>query len=137
MWRRRFEVFLPFTAKLTVFCPEGGQLHILNSASPVSSRKTRLFVPICKNFDKDSPLQPMIEFNHQVLAEDIAIVERQCRKIFRSTFTPKRTSLRLEAHRLQKEPRELRSGTKLYGVEASGQAVLSGVITGISTFAQG
>jgi hypothetical protein len=76
LWRRRFEVFLPFTAKLTVFYPEGGQLHILHAASPVSARKTRLFVPICRNFDKDFPLQAAIEFNHQVFAEDIAIVER-------------------------------------------------------------
>ena len=77
LWRRRFEVFLPFTAKLTIFFPGGGQLHILNAASPVSARKTRLFVPICRNFDKDAPLQATLDFNHQVFAEDIAIVERQ------------------------------------------------------------
>ena len=77
MWHRKFEVFLPFTAKLTVFFPGGGQLHIMNAASPVSARKTRLFVPICRNFDKESPLQATLDFNHQVFAEDIAIVERQ------------------------------------------------------------
>ncbi len=78
MWHRRFEVFLPFTAKLTVVFPgEGHRLHILNAASPVSARKTRLFVPICRNFDKDAPLQATLDFNYQVFAEDIAIVERQ------------------------------------------------------------
>jgi hypothetical protein len=78
LWRRRFEVCLPFNAKLTVFFfPEGGQLHILNAASPFSARKTKLFVPICRNFDKDSPLQTTLDFNHQVFAEDIAIVEQQ------------------------------------------------------------
>jgi vanillate O-demethylase monooxygenase subunit len=77
LWRRRFEVYLPFIAKLTVFFPEGGQLHILNAASPISARKTRLFVPICRNFDKDAPLQTTLDFNHQVFAEDIAIVEQQ------------------------------------------------------------
>lgn len=77
LWRRRFEVYLPFSAKLTVFFPEGGQLHILNAASPISARKTRLFVPICRNFDKDAPLQATLDFNHQVFAEDIAIVEQQ------------------------------------------------------------
>ena len=76
LWRRRFETFLPFTAKLTVFFPNG-QLHILNAASPVSARKTRLFVPICRNFDKDAPLQATLDFNHQVFAEDQAIVEQQ------------------------------------------------------------
>lgn len=77
LWRRRFEVFTPFTAKLTVFFPGDGQLHILNVASPVSARKTRLFVPICRNFDRDAPLQATLDFNHQVFAEDQAIVEQQ------------------------------------------------------------
>jgi len=77
MWHRRFEVFLPFTAKLTVGFPGGGKLHILNCASPVAARKTRLFVPICRNFDKDAALEATLDFNYQVFAEDIAIVERQ------------------------------------------------------------
>ena len=76
LWHRRFETYLPFTAKLTVFFPNG-QLHILNAASPVSARKTRLFVPICRNFDKDAPLQATLDFNHQVFGEDQAIVEQQ------------------------------------------------------------
>lgn len=76
LWRRLFEVWLPFTAKLTVFFPNG-QLHILNAACPVSARKTRLFVPICRNFDKDAPLQDTLDFNHQVFGEDQAIVEEQ------------------------------------------------------------
>jgi phenylpropionate dioxygenase-like ring-hydroxylating dioxygenase large terminal subunit len=76
MWHRRFETFLPFVAKLTVFFPNG-PLHIMNAASPVSARKTKLFVPICRNFDKDAPLQATLDFNHQVFAEDQAIVEQQ------------------------------------------------------------
>lgn len=76
-WHRRFEVFLPFTAKLTVTFPGGGLLHILNAASPVSARKTRLFVPLCRNFDKDAPIEDTLDFNYQVFAEDIAIVEQQ------------------------------------------------------------
>ena len=77
LWSRHFEVFLPFTAKLTVTFPGGGLLHILNAASPVSARKTRLFVPICRNFDKDAAIEETLDFNYQVFAEDIAIVERQ------------------------------------------------------------
>ena len=76
-WRRLFEMWLPFTAKLTVFFPNDGKLHILNAASPVSARHTRVFVPICRNFDKDAPLQATLDFNHQVFAEDKAIVEQQ------------------------------------------------------------
>src|ERR1700722_4959284 len=77
-WRRLFEVWFPFTAKLTVFFPNGGKLHILNAASPMSARETRVFVPICRNFDKNSPLQATLDFNHQVFAEDKEIVETQC-----------------------------------------------------------
>jgi len=76
-WRRLFEVFLPFTAKLSVTFPNDGQLRILNAASPVSARQTRLFVPICRNFDKDAPLQDTLDFNHQVFNEDKEIVEQQ------------------------------------------------------------
>jgi phenylpropionate dioxygenase-like ring-hydroxylating dioxygenase large terminal subunit len=76
-WLRRFEVFLPFTAKLTVVFPGGGKLHILNAASPVSARKTRLFVPLCRDFDKDAPIEQTLDFNYQVFAEDIEIVEKQ------------------------------------------------------------
>lgn len=75
-WRRLFEVFLPFSAKLTVFFPNG-QLHILNAACPMSARRTRLFVPICRNFDKDAPLQDTLDFNEQVFAEDKEMVEQQ------------------------------------------------------------
>lgn len=76
-WRRLFEVHLPFTARLTVFFPECGQLHILNAVCPVSARRSRVFVPICRNFDKDAPLQPTLDFNHQVFEEDRLIVEQQ------------------------------------------------------------
>jgi vanillate O-demethylase monooxygenase subunit len=76
-WLRVFEVFLPFTAKLTVHFPENGRLCILNAASPVSARKTRVFCPICRNFDKDLPLEPVYEFNYQVFAEDKEVVEAQ------------------------------------------------------------
>ncbi|MGA2049546.1 MAG: hypothetical protein ABSG96_17750 [Terracidiphilus sp.] len=76
-WHRRFEVFLPFTAKLTVTFPNGGKLHILNAASPVSARRTRLFVPLCRNFDKDASIEQTLDFNYQVFAEDIEIVESQ------------------------------------------------------------
>jgi vanillate O-demethylase monooxygenase subunit len=76
-WLRVFEVFLPFTARLTVHFPGEGRLCILNAASPISARKTRVFVPICRNFDKDLPLEPVYEFNYQVFAEDREVVEAQ------------------------------------------------------------
>jgi phenylpropionate dioxygenase-like ring-hydroxylating dioxygenase large terminal subunit len=62
---------------LTVHFPNGGLLHIMNAASPVSARKTSLFVPIARNFDKDGPLEPVYEFNAQIFAEDKELIERQ------------------------------------------------------------
>ena len=77
LWRRIFEVDAPFFARLTVHFPEEGRLSILNAASPVSARTTRLFVPIVRNFDKDLPLEDVYAFNRQVFEEDRAIVEQQ------------------------------------------------------------
>ena len=34
-------------------------------------------MPICRNFDKDAPLQDTLDFNDQVFYEDKAIVEEQ------------------------------------------------------------
>jgi vanillate O-demethylase monooxygenase subunit len=76
-WLRIFEAFFPFTARLTVHFPNDGRLCILNAASPVSARKTRLFCPICRNFDKEMDLEPVYEFNYQVFAEDKEVVEAQ------------------------------------------------------------
>jgi phenylpropionate dioxygenase-like ring-hydroxylating dioxygenase large terminal subunit len=76
-WLRVFNVFLPFTALLRVSFPEQGKLCILNAASPVSARKTRVFSPICRNFDTDQPLEPVYEFNYQIFSEDKEIVEAQ------------------------------------------------------------
>ncbi|MEO1683249.1 MAG: aromatic ring-hydroxylating dioxygenase subunit alpha, partial [Cyanobacteria bacterium J06631_12] len=42
-----------------------------------SARKTRVFCPICRNFDQDQPLEPVYEFNYQIFNEDKEIVESQ------------------------------------------------------------
>ncbi len=76
-WLRAFEVFPPFAAMLTIHFPEDGRLWILNLASPVSARRTRLFVPWARNFDIEGPLEEIYDFNARVFAEDQAIVERQ------------------------------------------------------------
>lgn len=77
MWSRNFQVSLPFCAKLSIGFPNDGKLHILNVASPVSARSTKVFVPICRNFDKEAPLQATLDFNHRVFEEDRMIVEQQ------------------------------------------------------------
>ena len=76
-WLRVFDIFPPFTATLTVHFPGDDRLHIMNAASPVSARQTRLFVPILRNFDKTGPIEDVYAFNAQIFAEDQAIVEAQ------------------------------------------------------------
>ena len=77
LWRRLFEVQFPFFPRLTIFFPDGKQLCLLNCASPMSARTTRLFVPIARNFDQGGDLAPVYAFNHQVFDEDRVIVETQ------------------------------------------------------------
>jgi vanillate O-demethylase monooxygenase subunit len=76
-WLRAFDVFAPYCAKLTVHFPGAQRYHILNCASPVSLRKTRLFVPIARNFDTLGSVESVLAFNAQIFAEDAAMVETQ------------------------------------------------------------
>ena len=76
-WQRRFEVFLPFSARLTVHFPGHDRLCILNLALPMTSQTCRMFVSICRNFDQQASLEPVYAFNHQVFAEDKVMIEAQ------------------------------------------------------------
>ncbi|GBQ61560.1 vanillate O-demethylase oxygenase [Ameyamaea chiangmaiensis NBRC 103196] len=76
-WLRHFRVHLPFTATLEIHFPDDGRLVIMNAAAPVSARKTRMFAPICRNFDTGGPVEPVYEFNRRVFEEDRALVEAQ------------------------------------------------------------
>jgi phenylpropionate dioxygenase-like ring-hydroxylating dioxygenase large terminal subunit len=77
LWLRHFDVFLPFAATLVVHFPGDGRLVIMNAASPVSARKTRMFAPIGRNFDTDQPVQDVYDFNLRIFEEDRRIVEAQ------------------------------------------------------------
>ncbi|MEV4627311.1 aromatic ring-hydroxylating dioxygenase subunit alpha [Micromonospora sp. NPDC049523] len=76
-WLRRFDVHLPFTATLVVHFPDNGRLCIMNAASPVSARRTRMFAPIAKNFATDQPEQEIFDFNLRIFEEDRVVVEVQ------------------------------------------------------------
>jgi phenylpropionate dioxygenase-like ring-hydroxylating dioxygenase large terminal subunit len=76
-WLRHFEMFMPFTATLVVHFPNDGRLCIMNAASPVSARRTRMFAPIAKNFDTGQPEQEIFDFNLRIFEEDRVIVEVQ------------------------------------------------------------
>jgi vanillate O-demethylase monooxygenase subunit len=76
-WLRHFRVHLPFCATLEIHFPDAARLVIMNAASPVSAKVTRLFAPIARNFDTDLPVQDVYDFNERVFKEDKAIVEAQ------------------------------------------------------------
>lgn len=76
-WLRVFEVYPPFTARLIVHFPNGGRLWILNAASPIAARKTRLFCPLARNFDQDGPVEEVHRFNLTIFNEDRVIIESQ------------------------------------------------------------
>jgi vanillate O-demethylase monooxygenase subunit len=75
---RVFDVTLPFSARLIVHMPDDARLVILNSASPVSARKTRLFPLLMRNYDLDQPVQPFIDYNNKIFDEDRDVVQAQC-----------------------------------------------------------
>ena len=75
---RVWDVYLPFAAKLKAFNAGGANPIVLNVASPVSARRTRLFTALLRNYDQDQPVQPYIDFNLRIFNEDREIVERQC-----------------------------------------------------------
>jgi phenylpropionate dioxygenase-like ring-hydroxylating dioxygenase large terminal subunit len=76
-WLRHFRVHLPFTATLEIHFPGESRLVIMNAASPVSAKVTRLFAPIARNFDTGLPVQDVYDFNDKIFREDKRIVEAQ------------------------------------------------------------
>jgi vanillate O-demethylase monooxygenase subunit len=77
LWERIFDVYPPFSAVLTIHFPNDGVLKILNACCPISHNKTRLFVPLTRNFDTTGDLQAVYDFNAQIFAEDQEMVESQ------------------------------------------------------------
>ncbi|MCP6582116.1 molybdenum cofactor-independent xanthine hydroxylase subunit HpxD, partial [Klebsiella pneumoniae] len=80
-----------FTATLTIHFPADARLVIMNAASPVSSRVTRMFAPIARNFDLHVPVEDVHAFNLRVFEDDGLMVETQ-----RSARLPQ--DLTLKAH---------------------------------------
>jgi vanillate O-demethylase monooxygenase subunit len=57
--------------------PNGGRLWILNTASPMVARKTRLLCPLARNFNKEGAIDDVHTFNLQIFNEDRVIIESQ------------------------------------------------------------
>lgn len=76
-WRRVYDIHLPFLARLVIDFPASGKQALLNAASPVSARRTRIFSLVARNFDRDNSPGILIAFQQRIYGEDQAVVERQ------------------------------------------------------------
>jgi vanillate O-demethylase monooxygenase subunit len=76
-WVRRFRVHLPFTATLEIYYPDDGLDVLMNAASPMSAKETRLFTPIARNVRTDVPIQEVYNRTRTIFEEDRAMVEAQ------------------------------------------------------------
>lgn len=69
----------------------------MNAASPMTARQTRLFAPICRNYDKDLPVEEAYDFNLKIFEEDRLIVENQKPEFYRWTYLWKHISRQIAA----------------------------------------
>jgi phenylpropionate dioxygenase-like ring-hydroxylating dioxygenase large terminal subunit len=75
-----YNVTLPFTVQLTIRYPEKGEAaaHVgFDIASPVSARKTNVFLVAARNFDSQIPDDEVIAYDLSIAAQDRPIVEGQ------------------------------------------------------------
>jgi phenylpropionate dioxygenase-like ring-hydroxylating dioxygenase large terminal subunit len=77
LWLRHFRLHLPFAASWVVHFPDGTRLSMLNAASPISARRTRLFDARVRDFDTDQPVEDVYAFNRMIFEEDRTMVEAQ------------------------------------------------------------
>ncbi len=76
-WLRIFEVFLPFTAALTVRFPRDVLHHVLNAACPCTAQTTQLFSLVARNFVDIGSEDQAASFKIQIVHEDQEIAENQ------------------------------------------------------------
>ncbi|WP_309689576.1 Rieske 2Fe-2S domain-containing protein [Stenotrophomonas sp. SORGH_AS_0321] len=77
LWRRHFEVHLPFAATLTIHFPNAARLVVGNFACPASALRTEMFAPIVQTFNIDQPSEQIHAFNLRVFEEDRQLAEAQ------------------------------------------------------------
>lgn len=72
---RYFEMHLPFTATLTIHFPTDARLVVMDAASPVSLRVTRMSAPIACSFGLHVPVEDVRMFNLRVSGKNHLVVE--------------------------------------------------------------
>ncbi|HEY2597289.1 MAG TPA: Rieske 2Fe-2S domain-containing protein, partial [Candidatus Dormibacteraeota bacterium] len=74
---REYRIYFPFTAYIRRIASDGHVSIISLTASPVSPKRTELFMFISRNHSFDEPDNLFTDFNDTVMAQDRAIVESQ------------------------------------------------------------
>lgn len=77
LWRRLYELTVPFAALLVTVYPRGGQLVIFNISAPTSAKRTRIYKLYARNFDQDEPLERMRALENRIYEEDRFVMEKQ------------------------------------------------------------
>ncbi len=71
----------PFSSELVISSPDGRDLFIYDCICPVGPTRSLIFITLSRNYDKDQPVQDMIDFQAAVNAEDKWVVESQLPKL--------------------------------------------------------
>jgi phenylpropionate dioxygenase-like ring-hydroxylating dioxygenase large terminal subunit len=71
----------PFSSELIINSPDGRNLHIYDCICPLGPTQSLIFISLARDYDKDLPVQDMIDFQTAVNAEDQGVVESQLPKL--------------------------------------------------------
>ena len=76
-WMRHYVVRLPFVVTLEIHFPGEKRYVMMNAASPVSAKQTRLFTPTTYNVETTATYDENVEFYRRICDEDREMVEAQ------------------------------------------------------------
>lgn len=71
----------PFASALKISAADGRDLHIFDAVCPVTPSRCRIFIRLAKNYDRDEPMDALVEFQEAVNEEDRRVVESQVPKM--------------------------------------------------------
>jgi vanillate O-demethylase monooxygenase subunit len=70
-------LFLPFCTRTCIAYPENREHIIHINIAPISAKRSQLIVVFTRNFDKDVPVEELLDWERKILGEDRAMIEKQ------------------------------------------------------------
>ena len=71
----------PFSSELAICSPDGRDMAIYDSICPETPTTSRIFISMARNYDKDTPIEELVEFQAAVNEEDRWVIESQLPKL--------------------------------------------------------